>query len=101
MYFLRLKVGILLVIVIIVSTCIDPYTPNLKGYDSLLSVDALITDLNTPCTVRLTRTMQNQNEILAGKTGPFIAERASAPFSFHNGGCSDDTPAEVELYPSK
>jgi hypothetical protein len=63
MFFLRLKIGILLAIILVVCTCIDPYTPNLKGYDSLLTVDALITDGNTPCTVRLTRTMQNQNAI--------------------------------------
>ena len=59
----RLKPGILLALVFIVCTCIDPYAPNLKGYDSLLTVDALITDLNTSCTVKLTRTMQNQNDI--------------------------------------
>ena len=58
-----MKHGILLAFAFIVCTCIDPYTPNLKGYDSLLSVDALITDLNTSYTVKLTRTMQNQNEI--------------------------------------
>src|ERR1035437_4966883 len=59
----KLKAGILLAIVFIVCTCIDPYTPKLKGYDSLLTVDALITDANTSCIVKLTRTMQNQNEI--------------------------------------
>ena len=63
MFFIRLKIGILLGIILVVCTCIDPYTPNLKGYESLLSVDALFTDGNTPCTVRLTRTMQNQNDI--------------------------------------
>ena len=60
---LRMKVSLLLATVFIVCTCIDPYTPKLKGYDSLLTVDALITDLNTSCTVKLTRTMQNQNDI--------------------------------------
>jgi hypothetical protein len=59
----KLKAGILLAIVFIVCTCIDPYTPKLKGYDSLLTVDALITDANNSCIVKLTRTMQNQNEI--------------------------------------
>jgi hypothetical protein len=59
----RFKVGILLAIIVVVVTCIDPYTPNLKGYTSLLTVDALITDANTSCIVKLTRTMQNQNEI--------------------------------------
>jgi hypothetical protein len=60
---IRLKILILTGIILVVCTCIDPYTPKLKGYDSLLTVDALITDANTSCTVKLTRTMQNQNEI--------------------------------------
>jgi hypothetical protein len=63
MFFLRLKIVILLVIILVVCTCIDPYTPNLKGYDSLLTVDALITDANASCKVKLTRTMQNQNDV--------------------------------------
>ena len=62
-FFLRLKVGILLAIILVVCTCIDPYTPKLKGYGSLLTVDALITDANTSCIVKLTRTLQNQNDI--------------------------------------
>lgn len=45
------------------ASCIDPYVPDLQGYDSLLSVDALITDSETPGIVRLTMTMQNHNEI--------------------------------------
>lgn len=57
------RAGLLLAIILVVCTCVDPYTPKLKGYDSLLTVDALITDANTSCIVKLTRTMQNQNEI--------------------------------------
>jgi hypothetical protein len=59
----KLRAGILLSIILVVCTCIDPYTPKLKGYDSLLTVDALITDANTSCIVNLTRTLQNQNDI--------------------------------------
>jgi len=59
----KLRAGILLAIILMVCTCIDPYTPKLKGYDSLLTVDALITDANTSCIVKLTGTMQNQNDI--------------------------------------
>ena len=58
-----LRSGIILFSLFIICTCIDPYTPKLKGYDSLLTVDALITNANTSCTVKLTGTMQNQNEI--------------------------------------
>ena len=68
----RLKISFFLATVFIVCTCIDPYTPKLKGYDSLLTVDALITDLNTSCTVKLTRTMQNQNDIPPSVTDAIV-----------------------------
>ena len=45
------------------ASCIDPYTPKLKGYEALLTVDALITDANTSCIVKLTMTTENQNDI--------------------------------------
>lgn len=52
-----------LIIVFTFYTCIDPYTPKLRGYDSLLVVDGLITDENTSYTVNLSRTMQDQKVI--------------------------------------
>ena len=45
----------------LLSTCIDPYSPQLKGYSSLLVVDGLITDAKTSYTVKLSRTFQGQN----------------------------------------
>jgi hypothetical protein len=60
-----LKVGhksiITLIAVFTLCTCIDPYAPKLKGYNSLLVVNGLITDENTSYTVKLSRTIQNQN----------------------------------------
>lgn len=50
-----------LIAVFMLCTCIDPYAPKLKDYDSLLVVDGLITDANTSYTVKLSRTIQNQN----------------------------------------
>jgi hypothetical protein len=50
-----------LVAVFTLCTCIDPYTPKLIGYESLLVVDGLITDANSSNTVRLTRTFKYQN----------------------------------------
>jgi hypothetical protein len=47
------------------STCIDPYTPKLKGYESLLVVDGLITNENASYTVKLSRTIMEQNAIPA------------------------------------
>ena len=57
-----LKSAIAIIAVFIICTCIDPYTPKLKGYDSNLVVDGLITDANSSYTVRVTRTMQNQSD---------------------------------------
>ena len=48
---------------LIAASCIDPYKPNLKAYESLLTVDALITDANTSCSVKLTMTTENLNDI--------------------------------------
>jgi hypothetical protein len=60
-----LKVGhksiIIVVALFLLCTCIDPYSPKLKGYSSLLVVDGLITDANTSYTVKLSRTFQAQN----------------------------------------
>jgi hypothetical protein len=57
----RYRVAATLILVSTFYTCIDPYTPNLKGYDSLLVVDALITDENHSYTVKLSKTIQDQN----------------------------------------
>lgn len=48
------------IVAFILITCIDPYTPELKGYESLLVVDGLLTNENSSCTVKLTRTFQDQ-----------------------------------------
>ena len=56
-----MKAGAALITVFIICTCIDPYAPKLKGYDSILVVDGLITDANTSYTVKLSRTIQNPN----------------------------------------
>jgi hypothetical protein len=57
------KTVIALAAVLILYTCIDPYSPKLKGYGSLLVVDALITDENASYTIKLSRTIQKQNAI--------------------------------------
>ena len=62
-----LRVGTKSIIAVIavfaLCTCIDPYTPQLEGYESLLVVDGLITDENSSYTVKLSRTIQEQNAI--------------------------------------
>src|SRR5664279_681103 len=61
---MRSRSIISLVAVFTLCTCIDPYSPKLIGYESLLVVDGLITDANSSNTVRLTRTFKYQNSNL-------------------------------------
>ena len=56
------KTKILLVILGFISGCVDPYVAKLSGYESLIVVDALLTDGEEPSTVHLSRSFQNQNE---------------------------------------
>ncbi len=84
-----LKMGhksiIAIVAVFALSTCIDPYSPKLKGYNSLLVVDGLITNTNTSYTVKLSRTIQNQN------TTPTMVLDASVTIT-------DDAGNTINLY---
>jgi hypothetical protein len=63
----RCPVYLLLVVVLFVAvfttTCIDPFTPHLQSYQKLLVVEGLVTDENTPCEVRLTRTYPSIDSI--------------------------------------
>lgn len=52
---------LILAAVLIFCTCIDPYTPKLAGYSSLLVIDGLITDANNSYSVSLSRTFQAEN----------------------------------------
>ena len=56
----RLRISIVFFALVLYS-CIDPYTPNLSEYVSLLVVDGLITNSDISNTVRLSRTFQQQN----------------------------------------
>jgi hypothetical protein len=67
-----LKSGIVLITVFALCTCIDPYSPKLKGYDSLLVVDGLITDANTSYTVKLSRTFQDINGSREAVSGAIV-----------------------------
>jgi hypothetical protein len=77
-----LKVGpksiVAIAVVFTLCTCIDPYTPKLRGYDSLLVVDGLITDANTSYTVKLSRTFQVQKSTpaMVSDANVFITDNA-------------------------
>ncbi len=60
MYKILLTIGFLC---LTLNTCIDPYVLNLEEYESLLVVEALITDEPVPYTIKLSRTFQNQDTL--------------------------------------
>ena len=62
---LKLKSVIALISVLTICTCIDPYSPKLAGYDSLLVVEGMITNLNSSYTVKLSRTFRDVKVIPA------------------------------------
>lgn len=58
-----LKAFVLLLLAWAFSTCIDPYTPVLEGYESLLVVEGLMTDEAVPYEVWLTRSVQHEESV--------------------------------------
>jgi hypothetical protein len=63
---------ITLIIVFTLCYCIDPYNPKLSGYDALLVVESLITDANSSCSVKLSRTFQEQNAVPSPVSGASV-----------------------------
>ncbi len=57
------KTFVLLILTWALSTCIDPYTPVLEGYESLLVIEGVLTDEAVPYEVRLTRSVQNEDSV--------------------------------------
>lgn len=57
------KILIVLFLAFSFSRCVDPYVPELKGYESILVVEGLITDENTSYTVKLSRSIQHQDTV--------------------------------------
>ncbi len=57
----RGEIIVYLIAVFLLSSCIEPYTPNLSGYESLLVVDAQVTNENSSYSVRLSKSFQEQN----------------------------------------
>jgi Domain of unknown function (DUF4249) len=65
---MRPKFIIALVGFFTLCTCIDPYVPNLKGYQPLLVIDGLISDADASYTVRLSKTFQEQDGVQTSVT---------------------------------
>lgn len=56
------KLLLILSAVFTLYRCIDPYTPVLKGYESVLVVEGLITDENASYIIKLSRTLLEQTD---------------------------------------
>jgi len=71
----RLKLFIVLFAAGTLFTCIDPFNPNLENFSSLLVVDALVTDENRSNYVRLSHTVETQDEEPVRVTGANVIIR--------------------------
>jgi len=58
-----LKAVAWLPLILALSTCIEPYDPELKGYESVMVVEGLITDERAPYEVRLSRSVHHADSI--------------------------------------
>jgi hypothetical protein len=67
---MKLHILIFFLLNISVTTCIDPFHLELEDYESLLTVEGMITDENASNTIKLTRTFQNEH------TSPVLVTRA-------------------------
>jgi Domain of unknown function (DUF4249) len=53
----------LIIMIMVLGTCSEPYTPEISKYENLLVVDGVITDENGLCTVKLSRSFSyNETE---------------------------------------
>jgi hypothetical protein len=71
-----MKAGLALFIVIMITgillTCIDPYSPDLKEFENLIVVEALLTDEDSPGYVSLSRTFKTLDEDPVKVTGALV-----------------------------
>ena len=66
---------IYLVFIGLMWTCIDPYSPDFRNSESLLVVDALLTNENRSYTVKLSRTSYSQYAEANPVTGASVTIR--------------------------
>ena len=66
----RILIGFLLIISM--TTCIDPFHLDLEDYESLLVVEGLITDEHELCSVKLSRTFQDADSEAEMVTGAVV-----------------------------
>jgi len=64
---------VILILSLTLIKCIDPFYPKLEKFQSLLVVDAFLTDGNLPASVRLTRTKETRDEAQPMVTGASVS----------------------------
>lgn len=79
---------LILFIVILFPACIEPYTPKLEEYNSLLVVEGMITNANSANTIKLSRSFQNENSAKTGinDAAVSISDDKGNIFSLYNNG---------------
>lgn len=90
-----LKIPVYLFCLLALSTCIDPYFPELSHYQSLLVVDGLVTDQDVPYEIYLSRTFQSTDSI------PGKVNNATVYITDETGKRSDFYFAGSGIYKSK
>ena len=64
---------VILILSLTLIKCIDPFFPKLENFQSLLVVDALLTDEDAPAYVRITRTTETLDEDMPMVTGASVS----------------------------
>ena len=67
-----IKITVLYLSVLFLGSCVEPFNPDIKKYDNILVVDGLITNLDEPCIVELTRSMPYQDIVPERETGATV-----------------------------
>jgi len=85
---LTVRTVFFLLLLFLISTCIDPYDAELDEYESLLVVEGMITDLNSSCKIKLSRTFQNENAdpVTISDATVFISDDAGHSYYLQPGG---------------
>jgi hypothetical protein len=65
--------SVILILTLAINQCIDPFNTRLDKYQSLLVIDALLTDGGLPCIVRLSHTVVTLNDTTAKVTGASVS----------------------------
>ena len=64
---------VILILSLTLIKCIDPFYPKLEKFQSLLVVDAMLTDEDMPAYVRITRTAETLEEQMPMVTGAIVS----------------------------